>query len=277
MLKFHNMSIAAMKRSFLFFLLFCSFVIPNVGKQYLQSFEYTLGPGKTFEKTVKMHPYDEFFRVEVNDTRLNATVIKNEMIWQWKEIKTAGSLIFYMTPNKTGTHCDISDINASGICSFEIQLISNLQHGPLPFKIETLSGKILQFNVKEKSSVMRLREQNFGIEIGNSDLPVQIVLTPDPSKKNVDLDLYLYNESKFLFYPNMYHPNLLGNEPESFVIDRSASYFSPGLYTIRIYASKDTVFVDNQFFIEAYRNYVPPEENRWWIIIAICIGAGLVC
>jgi len=125
------------------------------------------------------------------------------------------------------------------------------------FKLTISRGELLQFDQAVQGETRLVTSRRYGIEVAESDLDVLVALTPDQSKADADLDLFLYHESNLstFFFPNneISSRNHHWNTPEKAWISKG-TLNSIGFMIIYAHASVDSSFEWNPFELVVLRN-----------------------
>jgi len=208
-------------------------------------------PSLKLTLNVSLNAENDFILLWVNNSQnIDLNIKHNGQTWPSRS--SFLSLFVFLTPSTTGKSCTPTELEATGICTFQVELSTKPGAITSGFRLDGLIGQMLVFRTTVSAGLLKDSAKYYALEAVEDDLAILVKLTPDPRNVDMDLDLFLYRESAPFqpVFPNVYARNHHYNAEENVLIRESHLYWEPGLFIAKVIA-EDSIFINNGYDIVA--------------------------
>lgn len=223
-----------------------------------------------------MNPVEDFAVITVNHdpSILNMSIIVNEdfdkdyvkIFKGERSIETRErSQYAIVKPSSCRQKCLVSILLSSSSKYFSgynaLQVTSKGSKSICPsldYELSVNLGRMLSVGGRIKSSVVMGKVKRFGVEISEKYHSILVQLTPNQRIRNMDVDLFIYNETNIFdfIFPNSdpHNRNHVRNSPELALISFQHSSSTSGFYLIHVHAPTETSQDINTFQLDILPN-----------------------
>eukprot|EP00483_Globobulimina_turgida_P006598 UN06608 len=166
---------------------------------------------------------DEYLYITGSKTVSYELIHVNTNITIDNELDSRSTPYYLLQPTNTQDLCEIYTYDNN--CTFNL-IVNNTASSTRSISIRFNRNIVIKPNKVYSNGIKLRKRRRYGMRLENSQLPIEVRLTPNHNHKKMDIDLYAYSEKKFAsyYFPNRAERNHINNYQEQLIIVSADSY-----------------------------------------------------